>query len=38
MRAKIIIIAVAAILAIGVGMHLSGHCPLKGAKACSSGK
>jgi len=28
MKTKLIVISTAALLAVGIGFHLSGHCPL----------
>jgi hypothetical protein len=36
MRTKIIIIAVVTLLAVGIGIHHFGNCPMKGAKACTA--
>jgi hypothetical protein len=31
MKTKIVVIAAASLLTVGVGVHLSGHCPLREA-------
>ena len=36
MKTKIVVIAAASLLTVGVGVHLTGHCPLRDALSKST--